>query len=64
MIHLLCLKLTATAVLLFVLVYFGVQVEVPRKSQKWFEAVMGSIFLIAILLFFGGGFGAIWTYPS
>lgn len=59
-----CIKLMLTAILLFILVYLGVQVDVPRKSQRWYEAVVGSLFLISVLLFFVGGFGAIWMYPS
>jgi ABC-type phosphate transport system permease subunit len=55
-------QLMLTGVLLFLLSFFGAQVEAPRKHKTWYEALVGSIFLISLVLFFGGAAGSIWTF--
>lgn len=60
--HHLFLQLMGTGVFLFALTYFGIHVEPPYRHRSWYEALVGCVFIAGFLLFFIGGFGAVWTF--
>lgn len=54
------LKLTLTGVLLFLLSFLAAQVDAPRTAT-WWEVLVAIVFVMALLLFFVGGFGVVWV---